>query len=683
MNLDYAEQLTLYLVLIVGLCAAPWRLAVRGLSWAAAVRLLVVLGIAAAIVATLVPYAPIEPNNHGVARWASAHDGLMAPTGGESHHGKAWFVLIKPWVALTGGLVDATVLSHGLALLAALVGGLAARLASGDDRRGLVTTALLALLPTQLLAAPTVTPFVASQLTLAAGLLGVELFLAGGGAGAIVLTGCATTLAMQTHLELMALAPVVVVGWLLARRPEAARELVRTRAFWITATFMVLATIPFLLSLRVYPPPTPMTTVISATAARALVARLVLATAAGLLVAATIPTPSRRAGWVFPAALLGVLVVTAPDHLSRWQTPVDLRETLPVRDPRHLLHALWMPDLTPPLWLGVLVLGLLHLVRHEVGLAVWTLVTAGVMLALYGGQWDSTSTAIRGSLPLTLVLLVPIAAAVTRALNSLGRLHPAVADLGLAALLGWALGPYLPTLARVADIQVEHPILAAGRTADAAGEEVFTLDVADTGGVPAPERFDWRYYRAYVRAAWIPRHGDQPPVHPLRELMARPDPTGALVLLPLSCYRPVFGHLTGGNGTDLVLLDDKAWVSHAHRLDPRHTGERLTSGRLVPCLREPEQAVCAAPASDGTCVTWACSTVRRPDVDPFYEHPACVEVRTTLALETIVEATVPPWTLGTENTDVLSPGGPIGLYRVTGRREPPATAPAHATAPPP
>jgi hypothetical protein len=643
----------------------------------------------ALLVWLVVPSGPIEPNNHGYDRWLTVRDaGWFTPWDGEPKHGAGWFALVRPVWLLSGGLIS-PFLQNTLWMMTGLVAmGAAIRLATRDDALAVLSVAVLAFAPIELHSGPTVSMFVAGQAMILLGWLAAELHVRDRAAASLALAAIATVVSMQTHLEMLGVAPLGVGAWLIAREPKWAIWLWRRPSWWAVIALSVAAVLPHLASLAAMPRDM-LLGELGDVEREALVKRVVLQAALVGGAAALARTsalelldrapPARRAVAALTLLACGAAVaLAAAPSITLLTTPYQGAHLLrAVSETQRALHGFFDPNHSWPAWPPIAAIGALWLIgRHPAwaaALAVWS----AAMAVIYGAKWDCWSTVVRGGLIQLPAFAIAAGAGLTLAYRSLRAWLPAPAAVPvIGSLVIASLVPYLPSLRYGWPFVQEHRLLATAHALWARGETVHTLSHLDTAGIPGADRFDVHYFRHYAPMT-VGRFSE--PAPGLDALLALPpaEAVGRHVALPLSCYRAMFSKLERGWGRGkAVWLDGRVYAAQPGSVLP--VGESdldpftslLPSG-LTPCWADRDAAVCVEPnpAAPEGCHTWDCPPEARPSpADRPYLDPLCREVRRRFTLEPVAEERVNRGATGTALTDVLDPDAVIGVYRIVGER---------------
>jgi hypothetical protein len=652
--------------------------ALRGVAratWFALAALLVAWACAALFV---LPHGAWEPNHHGLQRWASFRRGAWYNDNfTEQQHGFAWHAALRIVLFCAQGLLSPHAASVAVVSLGLVALFIAVRLWADDhpdaDRVALVGVFGVLAHPVWLRLAPTgtVLAFAAAGLwgTAATALLAARRPQP----STVALCAAFAVWTMQTHLEQLALVPLLAAATVTAARRTPWHALARPAHLAVLAVG-ALALAPHLVVVLQGDPlamarehlwPDPQRTA-SAWAMRV----FLLTTALGLMSYARLGAPGEATRPWLRVGALATAVVALLAHLEPARVLASGAETWS-ETRLNRLSALVDPSWGPPWLLGAAAVGAAACFPSRAFAAHAPI--AALALLIYADKFDNFSTWLRATLP----VLAWVGPMTGLGLITWGRaLHPRWGLLPVLAATVVLLVPWAAPLTTPIDSQQEHDLLRAASEAQRAGETVHALTTADRGDVPAPDRFAWTYHRGHIDAWLASTDGAPPPT--LTDLLALPteQARGHLVLLGPECLRVVTsppGQDAGANA--LIALGDRALGGVSLRdpialtTDPRRHADLAT---WVPCAVEPAAPRCIEPdTTGGPCRTWACAPPSAAPRPIAWTQPACAAVRARFTLEAVREQELGPWSLNPLATDVLASGVPVGLYRVSGERAAP------------
>ncbi|MFM2161037.1 MAG: hypothetical protein RLZZ383_549 [Pseudomonadota bacterium] len=610
----------------------------------------------------LLPSGVIDPHGHGLERAAPFHQfGLFGPLLGEVVHGAAALTWSRLTVLPSWGAID---LWSSSTLLLALAVGVAASV-SASERAPTPTGAFLALgvLTPLLRLAPTTTLVLAS----AAGWIATDAlarrFVARGGRAAWIGLLCAAVWTMQTHLELMAWVPALVIARLVLDGRPALREL---GARWAIGGVVVagISLAPHLAHIAAVQTPgghVSMLATLGDPARRPVVGLLGVMTGACLVLAALHPgagqtSPSTRRWTNLAAVAVGVATVLGL-LFDVWRA--DAGE-MPWAETSVLMHRGFFP------WVAVVVVGIgwLDDATHGRGpLRVWIDTTALLaLLGVYAGSADNFSTWLReGAVPAA--MLYPWAVA------GLARLPGTVRAVAVVTALGLSRGALWTPL----DTQQEMALADAAAAARAAGAQVHGLTSTDDEGFLDPSRVDLERRRRPHDLAIDPTLDDLEGRSLTALLAARDEAVGRLVLLDVACFRATA--TDRAIDAEALVMDGARAIAQGPKRQRQWERSRVArpDGALeiladAPCLGQPDAQACVEPLANGACRTYACKPDAQPDPSGW-TNALCAAVRERFDLTPILEHRLAPWTVDAAWAAPLARDVPIGLYRVNALRE--------------
>lgn len=654
-----------------------WGLAesiAAGIAWVVAVVALLVttpaqrtprsLGVVVAAHAILVrfwvPNAPVHTNNHGVTRFADLRDmpalEMLETTFG--FHGNGWWV---PGRLLTPLLPDPFLLTLAYSAGAIWLTHRLARGLGASPQAAMLAAVVLATLPLQLRMAGTLTLYAGSEVgLLAAGVLWLD-HLRDGRTATLLGAMAALVWTMMTHTEMLPVGPAFVAALLLTTQPRWLLALPRSPARLAAVTVGILWMVPRLHNFLSFAGPKPAPSVDWST--RLLVAGTLLG---GFALWPAIARRLKLSARTLPAgaalgSALGLLVaVRATAHV--WaHPPAVVGLTEPLAPPAHLLelHALFVPSVTPRLWLTVAVAGLAHLMwrRPEAARTMVALAVPVFLIFTLPPFSFEPATQLRSGLVAAPLLALAVGEglhlwtlAVAQTTTPRLALH-----LTAALLLLTSLG-HRVVFRHVFPEQAEFAVLRHAHEVAGQDTPVFTLLAEDTGDVQHPEHFAFSYYRNHV-------HDMLPQAQGLTALLADPDPTGAIVVLPLTCWRAVYAEIDGPEPASVVVAG-RAFVDVPAPWPAAPTVRDV----LTPCWYSDTPTCADSPA----CTRERCAVRSAPQAnEPELIDPLCRQVRDRFTLTPLLTFDHLTGNLSSHNSRLLDPSATVGVYRIQGLREAP------------
>lgn len=499
-----------------GIALLPWLVGylvlIRRRTWATLGLLLLAQSV---LVARWVPRGVWHSNHHGFERLSDLRDGVPTALANLSRlHGHGYYAVMRPVVSLTG---DVPLATQGVATLAAVGCFVWFRMLLRDDRRALLSAAVLVGTPAFLRLAPTESLYVPVLLLLAVMWVAFELHLHTRQARWFVWGVAATSLLMQTRAEMLAVAPLLVGWMMLARDPAWLVHTARRPLILTTLAVGAASLVPRLVSILSQPTMSNLSrpAIDPVTDPRIALLAVLAGVAVTALPGVAFPgswTRGRRSRKV--ALVAGALLVT-----GLWVAAVMSATGGVIGEPR--IHVFLDPARTP-IWLSLLAVGgAVQLRGHSPRAFAFLVGALAIGLWFYLPHYDCLSTYVRTGLATLPFFAVLAGVGIDRVGVALGRrLPPRLVWSSIAVMLlatpwfhrGWLAHRYprqqtwdliqetrsaLPTGARVVvlgddDIAPAREVhLARGRYGRYLGADLEVIGVDAWDGERAGTWFLW------------------------------------------------------------------------------------------------------------------------------------------------------------------------------------------------